>query len=54
MESDEKGYCMAASAGLSEGSAELLESLGLVAQHSYGLLKVKEATDEFGDKICLL
>ena len=54
LESDEKGYCMAASAGLSEGSAELLESLGLVAQHSYGLLKVKEATDEFGDKICLL
>lgn len=52
--SDEKGYCMAASAGLSEGSAELLDSLGLVAQHSYGLLKVKETTDEMGDQICLL
>lgn len=45
---------MAASAGATEASAEALESLGLVAQHSYGLLKVCEITDIFGDKVKLV
>ena len=47
---------MAASAGTTESSAELLEGLGLVAMHSYGLLKACEVTDESGQRIrlCLL
>jgi len=45
---------MAASAGATEASAEMLEELGLVAQHSYGLLKAVEVTDIFGDKVRLV
>ena len=45
---------MAASAGNTESSAEALEELGLVAQHSYGLLKACEVKDAFGDKIRLV
>ena len=48
--SEKKNYIMAASAGATEASAETLESLGLVAAHSYGLLKAVEVTDAFGDK----
>ena len=40
---------MAASAGATNASAEALEELGLVAQHSYGLLKACVVTDRFGD-----
>jgi hypothetical protein len=53
VEGESKNYLMAASAGTTESSAELLESLGLVAMHSYGLLKVCEVTDEQGEKIRL-
>ena len=42
---EKKDYIMAASAGATEASAEALEALGLVAQHSYGLLKACEITD---------
>lgn len=47
--SEKKNYVMAASAGSTEASAEALEELGLVAQHSYGLLKAVEVTDAMGD-----
>ena len=52
--SEQKNYLMAASAGATEASAEALEELGLVAQHSYGLLKACEVTDGFGDKVKLV
>ena len=42
---DRKNYMMAASAGATEASAEALEELGLVAQHSYGLLAAKVVRD---------
>lgn len=45
---------MAASAGTTDASADILEELGLVAQHSYGLLKAAEATDALGDVIRLV
>ena len=51
---EQKNYIMAASAGATDASAEALEALGLVAQHSYGLLKVSEITDMFGDKVKLV
>jgi hypothetical protein len=51
---EKKNYLMAASAGATEASAEMLEELGLVAQHSYGLLKAVEVTDIFGDKVRLV
>lgn len=35
---------MAASAGSTKASKELLEKLGLVGNHSYGLLDVREVT----------
>jgi calpain-15 len=47
--SEKKNYLMAASAGTTDASAEVLEELGLVAQHSYGLLKACEITDAFGE-----
>jgi len=31
-----------------------MEALGLVAQHSYGLLKASEPTDENGNKVRLV
>jgi calpain-15 len=56
LQGERKNYLMAASAGTTNSSADLLESLGLVAEHSYGLLKVCEVTDENGQRIrlCLL
>lgn len=45
---------MAASAGSTEASAEALEELGLVAQHSYGLLAAKEVKDANGDVVQLV
>lgn len=48
--SEKKNFLMAASAGATEASAEALEELGLVAAHSYGLLKAAEVEDAFGDK----
>lgn len=52
--SEKKNYIMAASAGSTEASADALDALGLVAQHSYGLLKACEVTDAFGDKVKLI
>lgn len=54
VEGEKKNYLMAASAGATEASAEMLEELGLVAQHSYGLLKAVEITDMFGDQVRLV
>jgi calpain-15 len=53
---ERKGYLMACSAGTTNSSAEILEGLGLVAEHSYGLLKVCEINNESGERIrlCLL
>lgn len=46
IEGELKDYIMAASAGSSEASAQMLESVGLVAQHSYGLLRAAEVNTE--------
>lgn len=51
---DKKNYIMAASAGSTEASAEMLQELGLVDAHSYGLLQVAEVEDAFGDKVRLI
>lgn len=51
---EQKNYMMAASAGSTDASADVLEDLGLVAAHSYGLLKAIEVTDAFGDKVRLV
>ena len=48
---DRKNYMMAASAGATEASAEALEELGLVAQHSYGLLAAKVVRDGSGEEV---
>ena len=45
---------MAASAGTTDASAEVLEELGLVAAHSYGLLQAITVTDENGEEIRLV
>lgn len=42
IEAEENMWIMAASAGTTEASKENLEKLGLVGQHSYGLLSAKE------------
>ena len=54
LEYDKKDYIMAASAGSTDASAEALEELGLVAQHSYGLLAAKTVTDASGEEIQLV
>ena len=53
-EADKKNYMMAASAGSTDASADVMESLGLVAAHSYGLLAAHEVTDATGEKIHLV
>ena len=53
-EADKKNYMMAASAGSTDASADVMESLGLVAAHSYGLLAAHEVTDANGEKIHLV
>lgn len=52
--SENKNYMMAASAGATEASADQLEELGLVAAHSYGLMKAVLVTDGFGDQVKLV
>ena len=52
--SEKKNYMMAASAGATEASADQLEELGLVAAHSYGLMKAVLVTDAFGDQVKLV
>lgn len=42
---------MAASAGSTDSAKGALEDLGLIGNHSYGLIGVKEVTDIFGDKV---
>lgn len=54
VKAEQKNYLMAASAGTTDASADILEELGLVAQHSYGLLKAVEAVDAFEDTIRLV
>jgi len=41
VEAEANGYLMAASAGATQASKELLESLGLIGNHSYGLLDAR-------------
>lgn len=48
LEAETKGYMMAASAGSTKASKELLEGLGLIGNHSYGLLDVREITTKEG------
>jgi len=48
---DKKNYMMAASAGSTDASADVMEGLGLVSAHSYGLLAAHEVTDADGNKI---
>ena len=47
---DKKGWVMAASAGSTEAAKGALEELGLIGNHSYGLIGVVEIEDRFGDK----
>ena len=51
---DQRHFMMAASAGSTEASAETLEDLGLVAQHSYGLLAAKKIITDDGEELQLV
>ena len=42
---------MAASAGSTEASKEVLEEIGLIGNHSYGLIDVIEFKDMYEDTI---
>eukprot|EP00347_Sterkiella_histriomuscorum_P017724 403348238 len=48
MEAETKGYLIAASAGTTNAAKELLEKLGLIGNHSYGVLDVREIKLENG------
>ena len=52
--SEKAGYLTAASAGSTSASKELLESLGLIGNHSYTVLDVKESKDAQGKLIQLI
>lgn len=54
MHYDKKNYIMAASAGSTDASAEMLEELGLVAQHSYGMIAAARVTDQLGEEVELV
>jgi hypothetical protein len=41
-------YLMAGSAGSTDASKELLEEMGLIGNHSYGILDVKEVVTRDG------
>ncbi len=45
---------MAASAGSTEASAEVMESLGLAAAHSYSLIAAHKVTDASGKDVHLI
>lgn len=48
LEANSQGFLMAASAGTTEASQALLESVGLIGQHSYGLLDVRDIDTKDG------
>ena len=50
IDAESKGYLIAASAGTTKASKELLEKLGLIGNHSYGILDVREITMDDGSK----
>lgn len=56
LEGEKKGFVMAASAGSTKASKELLENLGLIGNHSYGVLDVRDVITESGleDKLIKL
>jgi calpain-15 len=45
---------IAASAGSTKASKELLEGLGLIGNHSYGVLDVREVKDAFDEEVKLI
>lgn len=49
LEAEQKKFVMAASAGSTAASQQMLESVGLIGQHAYGCLGVIEVTNMFGD-----
>ena len=51
---DQNKWSMAASAGSTETAQEALEKLGLIGQHSYGLIGVVEVKDRFDDTVQLV
>ncbi len=51
---DQNKWVMAASAGSTEAAKDQLEEIGLIGNHSYGLIDVVEFNDMFDDKIQLL
>lgn len=54
VEADGKNWIMAASAGSTSASVDALEKLGLIGNHSYGMLGCVEVTDRFGDNVRLV
>ena len=50
---DRNNWIMAASAGSTSASVEALEKLGLIGNHSYGLIGCVEIQDQFGDSVKL-
>lgn len=56
LEGEKNKYMMAASAGSTKASKELLESLGLIGNHSYGILDVRDIIkkDKSKDKLIRL
>lgn len=51
---DESNWAIAASAGSTEAAKGALEDLGLIGNHSYGLIGVKEIRDRFDDIVQLV
>ena len=53
LECEKKRYLMAASAGTTKASKTLLESMGLIGNHSYGILDIRpiQILDEQSDEI---
>ena len=50
---DERNWIMAASAGSTSASVDALEKLGLIGNHSYGLIGCVVVQDRFGDEVRL-
>ena len=52
-QADQRDWIMAASAGSTSASVDALEKLGLVGNHSYGLIGCVIIEDRFGDEVRL-
>ena len=51
LDADQRDYCMAVGCGLEDSDKAALKELGLVTEHSYGIIAAAEVVDSKGNQV---